>query len=670
MTILTEIAAQLPDNDSRKITPAILRGVLNDMVSDYGTVAAAVLATAEAYTDAHVAGFATTTFVNAAVAALVNSAPATLDTLKELADALGDDQNFATTVTNALALKAPLANPSFTGAATIAGGTVAANAPPLSATQTWNNAAVNFKGISLNVTNTASGPGSRLIDLTCGNLEFLVTGNGEDALYGQGIGLKSDSAISTNFTLNNTSAGGHSLQFFSTGASNTPGQFGIYDLTARSGSGRSLLTLDGNTGNVQWPRAGIVGWSTDANFTTAGFDVALARSAAGVLEVNNGTLGTFADMKLRKLAGSSLAIGGAQSLLSGTIATLSANAAALQPMPGFSGGTDDPQLLVGGADAKRGFIAVQSFQNGRGAESSVCLFTANGTAAVPASTVSGDFVAEFFGHGYTTLGGTPGFVYSSGAGYIVRATENYTATASGAALDFWGTPTAKSVCELFATLQDGNLTISPSSSPLASGIQHSISINGARAGVGGGSALYGFNPTDGALWGIGHASAILSTAYDPTCLIHSATAAYRFNGLTAGTLQTSSNGTVSVTPATIDNVAWTTYTPVVTPAGGAITAYTATGRWKKIGKTVYVETDVVITTVGTASGNMIVTLPTNSAAFRYSGVSFDYGATFKSGAGYINGGTDATKFQTADASGNTLFAASAKVVSSFTYEAA
>jgi phage-related tail fiber protein len=45
----------------------------------------------------------------AALAALVNSSPAALDTLNELTAALGNDPNFATTVTNALALKAPLA---------------------------------------------------------------------------------------------------------------------------------------------------------------------------------------------------------------------------------------------------------------------------------------------------------------------------------------------------------------------------------------------------------------------------------------------------------------------------------------------------------------------------------------------------------------------------------
>lgn len=76
---------------------------------------------------------------NIAVAAVVDSSPSTLNTLKELAAALGDDVNFATTVSNqiglkastsdvnsALALKANSASPSLTGvptAPTATGGT-------------------------------------------------------------------------------------------------------------------------------------------------------------------------------------------------------------------------------------------------------------------------------------------------------------------------------------------------------------------------------------------------------------------------------------------------------------------------------------------------------------------------------------------------------------------
>lgn len=48
----------------------------------------------------------TTAFVQATIAALVASSPAALDTLNELAVALGNDPNFATTMTNALAGKA------------------------------------------------------------------------------------------------------------------------------------------------------------------------------------------------------------------------------------------------------------------------------------------------------------------------------------------------------------------------------------------------------------------------------------------------------------------------------------------------------------------------------------------------------------------------------------
>lgn len=48
---------------------------------------------------------ATTAFVQATIAALVDSSPGALDTLNELAKALGNDPNFATTMTNALAGK-------------------------------------------------------------------------------------------------------------------------------------------------------------------------------------------------------------------------------------------------------------------------------------------------------------------------------------------------------------------------------------------------------------------------------------------------------------------------------------------------------------------------------------------------------------------------------------
>ncbi len=58
---------------------------------------------------------ATKNYVDNEITGIINAAPATLDTLNELAAALGDDANFSTTVTNSLATKLPLAGGTMTG---------------------------------------------------------------------------------------------------------------------------------------------------------------------------------------------------------------------------------------------------------------------------------------------------------------------------------------------------------------------------------------------------------------------------------------------------------------------------------------------------------------------------------------------------------------------------
>jgi len=56
-------------------------------------------------TSASLSGYATQSYVTSAISALVDAAPAALDTLNELAAALGDDASFSTTVTNSIASK-------------------------------------------------------------------------------------------------------------------------------------------------------------------------------------------------------------------------------------------------------------------------------------------------------------------------------------------------------------------------------------------------------------------------------------------------------------------------------------------------------------------------------------------------------------------------------------
>lgn len=60
-----------------------------------------------------------------------------------------------------------------------------------------------------------------------------------------------------------------------------------------------------------------------------------------------------------------------------------------------------------------------------------------------------------------------------------------------------------------------------------------------------------------------------------------------------------------------NNAAWTSFTPVVTSAGGSITTYTASGAYTRIGKLCVMRFKVTLTNAGTASGTMYLTIPFN-----------------------------------------------------------
>lgn len=66
-------------------------------------------------------GYATQTYVQGQVTNLINGAGAALDTLNELAAALGNDASFATTITNSLTGKVNLSGGTMTGALTLSG---------------------------------------------------------------------------------------------------------------------------------------------------------------------------------------------------------------------------------------------------------------------------------------------------------------------------------------------------------------------------------------------------------------------------------------------------------------------------------------------------------------------------------------------------------------------
>ena len=77
--------------------------------------------------------------------------------------------------------------------------------------------------------------------------------------------------------------------------------------------------------------------------------------------------------------------------------------------------------------------------------------------------------------------------------------------------------------------------------------------------------------------------------------------------------------------------AWTSYTPTITAGSGTFTTVSAAGFYKIIGKTVLLRTAITITTVGTASGSLIMTFPG--------------GVTTAATVGQFLGGTDAVNLK-------------------------
>ncbi|EDU5590080.1 phage tail protein, partial [Salmonella enterica subsp. enterica serovar Shubra] len=99
------------DSEALAATPKAVKTVMGEVQAKAPLDSPALTGTPTAPTPETTAAgieIATAAFVAAKVAQLVGSAPETLDTLKELADALGNDPNFATTVLNKLAGKQPL----------------------------------------------------------------------------------------------------------------------------------------------------------------------------------------------------------------------------------------------------------------------------------------------------------------------------------------------------------------------------------------------------------------------------------------------------------------------------------------------------------------------------------------------------------------------------------
>jgi hypothetical protein len=139
---------------------------------------------------------ATTSFVQQELNILTTGAPSALNTLDELAAALGDDTNYAATITTALGNKAPIANPTFTG--TVGGitksmvglgdvdNTTDANKPVSTATQTALDLKLDSStAASTYLTQALASTG--YVAVAQPSIDYYITNSGSGAYFVNGV---------------------------------------------------------------------------------------------------------------------------------------------------------------------------------------------------------------------------------------------------------------------------------------------------------------------------------------------------------------------------------------------------------------------------------------------------------------------------------------------------
>jgi hypothetical protein len=190
------------------------------------------------------------TAISTAVSDLVAGAPSTLDTLNELAAALGDDANFATTVTNSIAAKLPLVGGTMTG----------------------NIATAGISSVTAGTSNFVAG-------VNAGNS---ITVGGD---YNTVIGDESGTAITTGDQ--NAAVGYQSLAGTTTGRWNTA--IGYQTLMANTtGNGNTATGSGTMAANTTGTTNSAYGWGTLAANTTGSNN-----QAFGGYSLQNNTSGSF-----------------------------------------------------------------------------------------------------------------------------------------------------------------------------------------------------------------------------------------------------------------------------------------------------------------------------------------------------------------------------------------
>ena len=157
----------------------------------------------------------------------------------------------------------------------ITGGTVTSSTPIVDGAQTWNSGAVTFTALKINVTDTASSSTSALADLQVGGSSKFVFGKSGTIFF-----------PASGYSTFGFGSGGGGVMGVTYSGSNV---FGFTAFNYHTFAGTQYLGFTSGAGG-------------------GGPDIAMYRNAAGVLELNNGTAGTFRDLYARNVRTQSVAV--------------------------------------------------------------------------------------------------------------------------------------------------------------------------------------------------------------------------------------------------------------------------------------------------------------------------------------------------------------------------
>ena len=339
---------------------------------------------------------ATKLYVDTQVSNLVASAPGTLDTLNELAEALGDDPNFATTMTNALAGKLSLTGGTMSGAIAMGTNKITGLGTPTASTDAANKDYIDTMATSAGASATAAAAsaaaaatsaGSAANSATAANSSFVsVTGlTGSGLVRDMGEITSTDTTTTTYINIatvaasaaTSASSAATSASSAATSASSAATSASAANTSANNASASSSqAAVSASSAATSASAAATSETNAAASATTASNSAATASTSAGQAATSASSAASSAS-----LAATSASLSASSATLSATSASASATSAGQAATSAGSAATSASSAATSATSAANSATTAASYIPAISAGVNGYFLTNNGTSA-------------------------------------------------------------------------------------------------------------------------------------------------------------------------------------------------------------------------------------------------------------------------------------------------